>query len=106
MIRTAVKKLLLRKAYVDSQLIAEYLRFNYPVDSNAKTFHRELTKKLDCAVHVGLIMRHGENAYHLPTFRQEANMIRSAFSAFWEMYKNVIKNFMIATLNLVHNSKH
>lgn len=91
MIRIAVKKLLQRKFYVESNLIGEYLRRNYPVQNDINAFNQELNKKLDCAVRVGLIAKQGENAYYLPTLRQEANMIRSVFSAFWEMYKNVIK---------------
>ena len=93
MIRAAVKKLLLCKVYVNSNLIGDYLRRSYPVDSNIKTFNEELNKKLDCAVRVGLIIRHGENAYCLPTLRQEANRLERAFTAFWEKY-NVIIDFV------------
>lgn len=94
MIRAAVKKLLLYKVYVNSNLIGDYLRHSYPVDSNIKTFNEELSKKLDCAVRVGLIIRHGENAYCLPTLRQDANRLKRAFAAFWEKY-NVIMDFVI-----------
>ena len=97
MIRVAVKKLLLYKVYVNSNLIGDYLRHSYPVDSNIKTFNEELSKKLDCAVRVGLIIRHGQNAYYLPTLRQDANRLERAFTAFWEKY-NVIMDFVIELL--------
>lgn len=92
MIRAALKKLQLRKAYVNSYLISQYLRYCYPVENDFKVFTEELRKKLDCAVHVGLIIKHGEDAYCLPTLREEANALNTMFTAFWEMYKNVIKN--------------
>nr|XP_034188461.1 uncharacterized protein LOC117608054 [Osmia lignaria] len=88
MIRLAVKKLQLRKVYVNSTLISQYLRHRYPIDSNLKTFTEELKKKLDCAVHVGLIIKHGEDDYCLPTLREEANILKTMFTAFWEMYQN------------------
>lgn len=90
MIRLAVKKLQLRKLYVNSSLISQYLRHHYPIDNNLKRFTNELKKKLDCAVHVGLIKKHGEDSYCLPTLREEANILKTMFTAFWEMYQNVI----------------
>ncbi|XP_076277889.1 uncharacterized protein LOC143207886 [Lasioglossum baleicum] len=92
MIRAAVKRLQLRKLYVNLNLITEYLRRSYPVDRNKKTFRDELIKKLDCAVRVGLIVMHGQDAYCLPNIRDEANNIKTAFSAFWEMYRNYKKS--------------
>ncbi|XP_076160146.1 uncharacterized protein LOC143143115 isoform X2 [Ptiloglossa arizonensis] len=88
MIRLAIKRLQLRRVYVNANLISEYLRHSYPVNSNIKAFKEELNKKLDCAVYVGLIMKHAEDAYYLPTLRQEANRLSSAFAKFWEMYTN------------------
>ena len=90
MIFTALKKLQLRKVYVPLNLISEYLRRSYPVENNVKIFTEELKRKLNCAVRVGLILKHGEDSYYLPTLRQEANALKTAFTAFWEIYKNVI----------------
>ncbi|KAK9301106.1 hypothetical protein QLX08_006438 [Tetragonisca angustula] len=88
MIFTALKKLQLRKVYVPLNLISEYLRRSYPVENNVKIFTEELKRKLNCAVRVGLILKHGEDSYYLPTLRQEANALKTAFTAFWEIYKN------------------
>ncbi|CAK9823249.1 Oxysterol-binding protein-related protein 8, partial [Anthophora retusa] len=91
MIRAAVKRLQLRRVYVHSNVISEYLRRSYPVARDAKALSEELTKKLDCAVRVGLILKRGENTYYIPTLREEANAVKTAFTAFWEMYKNYHK---------------
>ncbi|XP_076383485.1 uncharacterized protein LOC143260770 [Megalopta genalis] len=91
MIRAAIKRLQLRKLFVNINLIADYLRRNYPVDRNKKTFRKELIKKLDCAVRVGLIVMHAQDAYCIPNIREDANNIKTALSAFWEMYKNYKK---------------
>ncbi|CAK9812307.1 hypothetical protein ANTQUA_LOCUS7213 [Anthophora quadrimaculata] len=91
MIRAAVKRLQLRRVYVHSNVISEYLRRSYPVAKDAKALSEELNKKLDCAVRVGLILKRGENTYYIPTLREEANAVKTAFTAFWEMYKNYHK---------------
>lgn len=102
MIIEAVKRLQLLKIYVPSNLISEYLRHSYPVKSNIKIFNEELKKKLNCAVRVGLILKHGEDSYYLPTLRQEANTLKTAFTAFWEIYKNVIKNITRYFVNFTY----
>lgn len=94
MIITAVKRLRLHKMYVPSDLISKYLRYTYPVRSNLKLFTEELAMKLACAVHVGLLLKHGEDAYYLPTFRQSANDFKSAYMEFWEIYHKVIVNLI------------
>ncbi|XP_033302747.1 uncharacterized protein LOC117207039 [Bombus bifarius] len=91
MILAAIKRLHLRKVYVPSNLISEYLRGSYPVENNVRMFTEELKRKLDCAVRVGLILKHGEDLYYLPTLRQKANALKTAFTAFWEIYKNYPK---------------
>ncbi|XP_076627105.1 uncharacterized protein LOC143344694 [Colletes latitarsis] len=88
MIHIAIKRLQLHRVYVSSHLISEYLCHSYPVNRNVKAFKEELNKKLDWAVRAGLIMKHGEDAYYLPTLRQEANRLKTGFTTFWEMYKN------------------
>ncbi|CAL7946825.1 unnamed protein product [Xylocopa violacea] len=88
MIVATIKRLQLRKLYVPFNLISEYLQHSYPVENNLKEFSKELQKKLNCAVHVGLILKHGENSYYLPTLRQKANALKTAFSEFWEIYKS------------------
>lgn len=93
MLRKTVKKLQLRRAYVPLNLISEYFRRAYPVQRNIIKFNEDLEKRLDCAVRVGLLLKHSENAYYLPTLREEANALKAAFTAFWEAYKNVIKRF-------------
>ena len=90
MILAALKKLQLHKVYVPLNLISEYLRRSYPVENNVKIFTEELRRKLNCAVRVGLILKHGEDSYYLPTLRQEANALKTAFTTFWEIYKNVL----------------
>lgn len=94
MLITAVKRLNLHQLYVPSGLISKYLRYTYPVKNNLKLFTEELSKKLACAVHVGLLLKHGEDAYYLPTLRQSANDLKSAYMEFWEIYYKVIVNLI------------
>ncbi|XP_076755145.1 uncharacterized protein LOC143425939 isoform X2 [Xylocopa sonorina] len=103
MIVATVKRLQLRKLYVPFSLISEYLQHSYPVGNNLKEFSKELKKKLNCAVHVGLIMKHGENEYYLPTLRQKANTPETAFSEFWEIYKNYSR---LCASQIQNGSKH
>lgn len=105
MILAAIKRLHLRKVYVPSNLISEYLRGSYPVENNAKMFTEELRRKLDCAVRVGLILKHGDDLYYLPTLRQKANALKTAFTAFWEIYKNVIINISLCVLQILFKIK-
>ncbi|XP_076386431.1 uncharacterized protein LOC105663386 [Megachile rotundata] len=88
MIRAAVKRLHLRRAFVNTNLISQYLRRSYPVENDLRLFSEELKKKLDCAVRVGLIVKHGEDAYCLPTLREEANIFDTLCTTFWEIYRN------------------
>lgn len=105
MILAAIKRLHLRKVYVSSNLISEYLRGSYPVENNVRMFTEELKRKLDCAVRVGLILKHGEDLYYLPTLRQKANALKTAFTAFWEIYKNVIINISLCVLQILFKIK-
>lgn len=105
MILAAIKRLHLRKVYVPSNLISEYLRGSYPVENNVRMFTEELKRKLDCAVRVGLILKHGEDLYYLPTLRQKANALKTAFTAFWEIYKNVIINISLCVLQILFKIK-
>ena len=89
MIRWSIKELNMKRVYVRSSLIADHLQRCYPVESDPKTFKEELNDKLDAAVCAGLIVKCGEDAYCLPTFRREATSQRSDFNTFWERY-NVI----------------
>ncbi|XP_078045227.1 uncharacterized protein LOC144474348 [Augochlora pura] len=91
MIRAAIKRLQHRQFFVNMNLIADYLRRNYPVDRNKKTFREELIKKLDCAVRVGLIVMHAQDAYCIPNIREDANNTKTALLEFWEMYENYKK---------------
>lgn len=105
MILAAIKRLHLRKVYVPSNLISEYIRGSYPVENNVRMFTEELKRKLECAVRVGLILKHGEDLYYLPTLRQKANALKSAFTAFWEIYKNVIINISLCALQILFKIK-
>lgn len=105
MILAAIKRLHLRKVYVPSNFISEYLRGSYPVENNVRMFTEELKRKLDCAVRVGLILKHGEDLYYLPTLRQKANALKTAFTAFWEIYKNVIINISLCVLQILFKIK-
>ncbi|XP_023290166.1 uncharacterized protein LOC105699594 [Orussus abietinus] len=93
MIRDAVKALQTRRAFISSSLIGHHLRKSYPVQNDPKALKSELHEKLHCAVIVGLIVRCGEDKYCLPTLRQQANTNKTAISAFWERYYNIMGTY-------------
>ncbi|KAG7196696.1 hypothetical protein KM043_016027 [Ampulex compressa] len=89
LIRETVARLQMRRAYVKFSSIARYLRRFYPVQENSNAFDRELEEKIECAVCVGLLTKHGIDKYSVSTLRQEAYSSKTALSAFWEMYKHM-----------------
>lgn len=90
MLRTAVKELQKRQLFVKLKNLKDYIHRHYPVETDFKTLEQELQEKLKYAVCVGLLAKHGEDQYCIPTLRQEANAVKTAISAFWEIYRNVI----------------
>lgn len=90
MLRTAVKELQKRQLFVKSKNLKDFIRRHYPVERDFETFDQELQEKLKYAVYVGLLEKYGDDQYCIPTLREEANTAKTAISAFWEMYKNVI----------------
>jgi len=100
MLRTAVKELQKRQLFVKSTNLRDYIQRHYPVETNFKTLEQELQEKLKYAVCVGLLAKHGEDQYCIPTLREEANTVKTAISAFWEMYKNVIHMIDFFYINL------
>jgi len=89
MLRTAVKELQKRHLFVKSKHLRDHIQRHYPVETDFKAFEQELQEKLKYAVCVGLLAKHGDDQYCIPTLREEANAVKTAISAFWEMYKNV-----------------
>ncbi|XP_011701325.1 PREDICTED: uncharacterized protein LOC105458001 isoform X2 [Wasmannia auropunctata] len=88
MLRTAVKELQKRQLFVKSKNLKDYIQKYYPVETNFKALEQELQEKLKYAVCVGLLAKYGDDQYCIPTLREEANAVKTAISAFWEMYKN------------------
>ncbi|XP_019697279.1 uncharacterized protein LOC109503919 [Harpegnathos saltator] len=97
MLRTAVKELQMHQLFVDSKVLGEHIQRYYPVERDLVIFEQELQEKLMYAVCVGLLAKHDKDQYYIPNLRQEANAIKTAISAFWELYKNVkqITNFLV-----------
>jgi hypothetical protein len=89
MLRAAVKDLQKRQLFVKLKTLKDHIQKNYPVES--ETLEWELQEKLKYAVCLGLLVKYGDNQYCIPTLREEANVFKTAFSAFWEMYENVIQ---------------
>lgn len=91
MLRTAVKELQKRQVFVKSKNLKDFIQRHYPVDKNFEALEQELQEKLKYAVYVGLVAKHGDDQYYIPTLREEANTSKTSISAFWEIYKNVIQ---------------
>lgn len=90
MLRIAVKELQKRQLFVKSKNLKDFIRRHYPVERDFEAFEQELQEKLKYAVYVGLLEKYGDDQYCIPTLREEGNRTKTAISAFWEMYKNVI----------------
>ncbi|XP_029161258.1 uncharacterized protein LOC114932998 [Nylanderia fulva] len=88
MLRTAVKELQKRELFVKLKSLKTHIQRHYPVERDFKVLEKELQEKLEYAVYVGLLAKHGDDQYFIPTLRQEANTVKTAISAFWKMYKN------------------
>nr|XP_012231655.1 PREDICTED: uncharacterized protein LOC105677536 [Linepithema humile] len=89
MLRAAVKDLQKRQLFVKLKTLKDHIQKNYPV--KRETLEWELQEKLKYAVCVGLLAKHGDDQYCIPTLLEEANAFKSALSAFWEIYKDVIQ---------------
>lgn len=89
MLRTTVEELQMYKLFVDFKTLGEHIQRHYPVEKDFTVFEQELRDKLKYAVCVGLLAKHGEDQYYIPTLLQEANATKAAITAFWELYKNV-----------------
>lgn len=91
MIREAVEVLQMRKLFVNTEIIIDYLIKHYPVDNKALT--TEIIPKLKYAVRVGLIAKCGHDQFCIPTLLQDANAIETAFTAFWDLCYTVREFF-------------
>ncbi|XP_035743299.1 uncharacterized protein LOC118451151 [Vespa mandarinia] len=80
MIREAVEVIQMRKLFVNTELIIDYLIKHYPVDN--KTLTTEIIPKLKYAVRVGLIAKCGHDQFCIPTLLQDANTMETAFNTF------------------------
>ncbi|XP_011632317.1 uncharacterized protein LOC105423964 [Pogonomyrmex barbatus] len=89
-LRTAVRELQKHQLFVTSKNLRDYICRHYPVETDFKILEQELQEKLKYAVCVKLLTKHGDDQYCIPTLREEANAVKTAISAFWEIYKNVI----------------
>lgn len=94
MLRIAVRELQKFQLFVKSKNLKDHIQKNFPVATDFKILEQELQEKLKYAVCVGLLAKHGDDQYYIPTLREEANAIKTAISAFWEMYENVIYTFI------------
>ncbi|KAG5308813.1 SETMR methyltransferase, partial [Acromyrmex insinuator] len=88
MLRTAVKELQKRQLFVKLKNLRDHIQRYYPVETDLEILEQELQEKLKYAVCVGLIAKYGDDQYCIPTLREEANAVKTAISAFWEIYKN------------------
>ncbi|KAG5333537.1 GVQW3 protein, partial [Acromyrmex charruanus] len=89
MLRIAVKELQKHQLFVKLKNLRDHIQKYYPVETDLEILEQELQEKLKYAVCVGLIAKYGDDQYCIPTLREEANTVKTAISAFWEMYKNV-----------------
>ncbi|KAH0944455.1 hypothetical protein HN011_007624 [Eciton burchellii] len=89
MLRTAVKELQKYQLFVKSKDLRDHLRRYYPVENDLQALEQELQEILRYAVSIGLIAKHENDQYCIPTLREEAYAAKTAFSAFWEIYRNV-----------------
>lgn len=78
MIRNAVEVLQMRKLFVNTELITDYLIRHYPVDN--KTITTEIIPKLKHAVRIGLIAKCGHDQFCIPTLLQDANTFETTFT--------------------------
>ncbi|XP_024882326.1 uncharacterized protein LOC112461345 [Temnothorax curvispinosus] len=90
MLRIAVKDLQKFQLFVKSNNLRDHIQRHYPVETDFKALEQELQEKLKYAVCVGLLAKQGDDQYYIPTLREEANSVKTAISAFWEIYTNVI----------------
>lgn len=91
MLRATVKELQKCQLFVKLKNLKDHILRHYPVETDLEILEQELQEKLKYAVCVGLIAKYGDDQYCIPTLREEANAVKTAISAFWEMYKNVIR---------------
>jgi len=96
MLRTAVKELQKYQLFVKSKDLRDHLRRYYPVENNLQALEQELQEILTYTVSIGLIAKHGNDQYCIPTLREEAYATKTAFSAFWEIYRNVEYQFFFS----------
>ncbi|XP_018308653.1 uncharacterized protein [Mycetomoellerius zeteki] len=88
MLRATVKELQKCQLFVKLKNLKDHILRHYPVETDLEILEQELQEKLKYAVCVGLIAKYGDDQYCIPTLREEANAVKTAISAFWEMYKN------------------
>lgn len=98
MLRVAVKELHRYQLFVKSKDLRDYLQRHYPVETDRQALERELQETLRYAVCIGLIAKHQEDQYCIPTLREEAYAAKTAFSAFSEIHKNVMSHKFISLL--------
>ncbi|KAL0133546.1 hypothetical protein PUN28_000937 [Cardiocondyla obscurior] len=99
MLRAAVEELQKFQLFVKLQNLRDYIQGHYPVETDITVFEQELQEALKHAVRIGLLIKHGYDQYYIPTLREEANAVKTAFNAFSEIYKKVI-NFKTWNKNL------
>lgn len=97
MLRIAVGELQKRHLFVKSKNLRDHIQKHYPVETDFEALEQELQEKLKYAVCVGLLAKHGDDQYCIPTLREEANTVKTAISAFWEMYKDVMHTLISLT---------
>ncbi|XP_011867056.1 PREDICTED: uncharacterized protein LOC105561574 isoform X2 [Vollenhovia emeryi] len=88
MLHISVKALQKFQLFVKLKDLRDYIQRHYPVETDVKALERELEEKLKYAVYVGLLAKHEDDQYYIPTLREETNAATTAFSAFSEIYKN------------------
>ncbi|XP_011867055.1 PREDICTED: uncharacterized protein LOC105561574 isoform X1 [Vollenhovia emeryi] len=91
MLHISVKALQKFQLFVKLKDLRDYIQRHYPVETDVKALERELEEKLKYAVYVGLLAKHEDDQYYIPTLREETNAATTAFSAFSEIYKNMEK---------------
>lgn len=90
MLHTVVKELQKFQLFVNLENLRDYIQRHYPVETDFEALDQELQEKLKYAVCVGLLAKHENDQYYIPTLREETNAAKTAISAFWEMYIKVI----------------
>ncbi|XP_072942644.1 uncharacterized protein [Epargyreus clarus] len=91
MIYQALRRLTMRRQGVKSDAILEYIKNNYPVDSDVNNLSAELEEKLRVAAIIGIVTRLTPDHWCLPTALQQRSLTKSHVTQFWQAYIDTMR---------------